>query len=247
MLSFLQNHPFGVEAFFGSSLVVNYAFPRELIRPLVPAFLELDTFEDRFAFVAVAMVQTKNLRPKGAPGFLGASFFLIGYRIFVRFTKSDGKRIRGLYILGSRTNSRRMEFFGNIFTHYRYSTIDVHVENVDQAMTITSEQEDLLVRCETADSEYPLPPSSPFKNWKEARRFAGPLPFTFTQTERSDSLLVIEGVRQNWTPRPVNVIEHHFGFIAQLGIGGGDLANAFIVENVPYSWKKGRFEKIPGR
>ena len=245
MFSFLKDHPFDVEAFFESSLVVTYVFPAEVVRPLVPAFLELDTFDDRHAFLAAAMVQTKGLRPLGSPAFMGANFFLIGYRVFVRFTKSDGKRIRGLYILGSRTDSRRMEFFGNIFTHYRYSTIDVHTENKNGVCTISSEKEDMIVRCETVDENYPLPPTSPFKTWKEARRFAGPLPFTFTEAAKKDRILIIEGVRQNWTPRPVNVIEHHFGFIDKLGIGARTLANAFLVEDVPYSWKKGRFETIP--
>jgi hypothetical protein len=71
------------------------------------------------------MVQTKNLRPKGFPRFLGNDFFLIGYRVFVRFTNKAGRNLRGLYILKSETNKTKMTFFGNIFTHYNYTTTDI--------------------------------------------------------------------------------------------------------------------------
>ena len=91
MLSFLKNHPFAVEAFFESSLVLTFAIPKEELQSLIPESLELDTHKDKYAFVAVAMVQTKNLRPKGFPKFMGNDFFLIGYRIFVRYTNNKGK------------------------------------------------------------------------------------------------------------------------------------------------------------
>ena len=115
MLPFLKNHPFAVEAFFESSLVFTFAFPKEQIAHLIPECLELDTFNNEWAFIAVAMVQTNNLRPKGFPTFLGNDFFLIGYRVFVRFTNAAGKKLRGLYILKSETDKKKMEFFGNIF------------------------------------------------------------------------------------------------------------------------------------
>tara|TARA_R110002094_G_scaffold1698_15_gene7247 strand:+ start:2850 stop:3101 length:252 start_codon:yes stop_codon:yes gene_type:complete len=83
MLSFLKNHPFAVEAFFESSLVLTFSIPKEHLQHLIPECLELDTFQDKWAFIAVAMVQTKDLRPKGTPKLIGNDFFLIGYRVFV--------------------------------------------------------------------------------------------------------------------------------------------------------------------
>src|SRR5436190_23926224 len=124
MFALLKDHPFAVEAFFERSLVVAYAAPKQEVARLVPDCLEVDTFNDRWAFVAVAMVRTRGLRPKGFPAIFGSDFFLIGYRVFVRFTDIRGKRSRGLYILGSATDKKRMESFGNLFTHYRYGNID---------------------------------------------------------------------------------------------------------------------------
>ena len=127
MFSFLRskNHPFAVEAFFERSLVLTFAAAKEELQPLIPECLALDTFNDQWAFVAVAMVQATGLRPKGFPRLFGNDFFLIGYRVFVRYTNPAGRRLRGLYILKSETDNRKMEFFGNIFTHYNYTTTDI--------------------------------------------------------------------------------------------------------------------------
>jgi uncharacterized protein YqjF (DUF2071 family) len=246
MLSFLKNHPFAVEAHFESSIVLTFAVREAELRGLIPPCLELDTFEEAWGFIAVAMVQTEALRPKGMPRFFGSDFFLIGYRVFVRYTNELGKRMRGLYILRSETNSRRMEFFGNIFTHYDYSTIDVAVQTDGKLTTIGSEKANLKIVLNTTDEDPALPSLSPFSSWKEARRFAGPLPFTFTFDSASRDVLIIEGVRQQWTPRPIEVVEQNIGFLRSLDLQTLTLANAFIVEDVPYYWKKGRLEKWRG-
>src|SRR5687767_4374022 len=99
MFSFLKDHPFAVEAHFERSLVLTFAVPKDEIARLVPDCLEVDTHEDRLGFIAAAMVNTKALRPRGFPKIFGSDFFLVGYRVFVRFTDEDGRRIRGLYIL----------------------------------------------------------------------------------------------------------------------------------------------------
>ena len=65
----LKNHPFSVEAFFESSIVITFAFPKEDLENLIPNCLELETFDNKWAFLAVAMVQTKDLKPKGFPNY----------------------------------------------------------------------------------------------------------------------------------------------------------------------------------
>lgn len=246
MFSFLKNHPFAVEAFFESSLVLTFAAPKENLQHLIPECLELDTFEDKWAFVAVAMVQTKGLRPRGLPGIFGNDFFLIGYRIFVRYTNNAGKRLRGLYILKSETDTRKMELLGNIFTHYNYTTTDITQLNNGKVTTLKSDKSDFEIRVETSYTEVQLPENSPFKNWKEARRFAGPLPFTFTYQPLTRTVLIIEGIRQNWQPIPIKVLSYHFSFLDSLNLEAHTLANAFIIKNIPYYWKKGKLEKWNG-
>jgi uncharacterized protein YqjF (DUF2071 family) len=242
MLSFLKNHPFAVEAFFESSLVLTFAVPKEQLEIKIPECLQLDTFNDKWAFIAIAMVQTKDLRPKGFPKFMGNDFFLIGYRVFVRYTNKAGKNLRGLYILKSETDKKKMEFMGNIFTHYNYTTTDIlQKENID-SKEISSSKSKFKVIIDKTEEEISLPESSPFTDWKEARRFAGPLPFTFTYNAAAKEVLIIEGVRQNWTPAPVKVIDYDFDFLNSIKLENPILANAFVIKNIPYYWKKGKTE-----
>ena len=243
MFNGIKNHPFAVEATFDASLVFTFAIPKEQVRPLVPIHLQLDTFQDKFAFIAIAMVQTRNLRPKGFPVFFGKDFFLIGYRVFVRFTNDKGKNLRGLYILKSETNNRQMESLGNIFTHYSYTTTDITFKQVDDQLSVISEQSQFSVHANQTAGKIPLPYGSPFSDWKEARRFAGPLPFTFTWLPAQRVMLIIEGVRTNWVPQPLHVVNYHFSFLDDFKFSRINLANAFIIRNVPYSWKKGKLEK----
>ena len=244
-MSFLKNHPFAVEAFFDHSLVLTFAVPQVQLQPLIPECLSLDTFRDTWAFVAVAMVQTSALRPKGFPKFLGNDFFLTGYRIFVRYTNNNSRRLRGLYILRSETDKKKMEWLGNLFTHYRYTTTDIRRTTDGGLTTFTSAKSDFDVAIAHGDhdSDIPIPDGSPFSDWKEARRFAGPLPHTFTYNPTKKTVLIIEGVRQHWTPRPVRVDRHHFGFLDTLRLQGITLASAFEIKDIPYHWKKGRIEK----
>ncbi len=243
MLAFLKNHPFAVEAYFESSLVLTFAVPKEQLQKLIPACLQLDTFQEKWAFIAVAMVQTKDLRPKGFPKFMGNNFFLIGYRVFVRYTNNEGKRLRGLYILKSETDKTKMKFFGNIFTHYNYSTTDVKQIELRDTKEISSIKSNFRIIMDKKEDPISLPENSPFADWKEARRYAGPLPFTFTFNEENKEVLIIEGVRQNWTPKPVKIADYNFNFFNSIKIENPILANAFIIRNIPYYWKKGKIEQ----
>jgi hypothetical protein len=260
MLNFLKNHPFAVETHFDSSTVLTFAVPKEQLESLIPTCLSLDTFEDAFqktwAFVAVAMVDTKGLRPKGLPAFMGNDFFLIGYRIFVRYTTQAGKKLRGLYIIKSETNKKKMEFFGNIFTHYNYTTTDITTTSQLNTQIIESKKSNFRLCIEQTreqihetladktSNKIQLPEKSPFADWKQARRFAGPLPFTFTYQEKTKTVLIIEGVRQNWQPQPIEVISYEFEFLNSLQLQDVVLANAFEIKNIPYYWKKGKLEKL---
>lgn len=99
MLHVLKRHPFAVKAFFRQSLVLTYALPREVLQPLLPPGLALDTYEG-YGFLAIAMVQTRGLRPTFLPGALGCDFFLSGYRIFVRLGNGVSSGLRKRTALG---------------------------------------------------------------------------------------------------------------------------------------------------
>jgi hypothetical protein len=54
--------------------------------------------------------------------------------------------------------------------------------------------------------------------------------------------LIIEGVRKKWKPAPVKVLNYCFSYLENLNVRGIRLANAFIIDNIPYYWKKGKSE-----
>jgi len=188
------------------------------------------------------MVQTKDLKPKGFPKFMGNDFFLIGYRVFVRYTNNAGKKLRGLYILKSETDKKKMEIMGNIFTNYNYTTTDITQTRQGDVDEVSSSKSGFKVVIKNTNEVADLPKGSPFAEWKEARRFAGPLPFTFTYDEATREVLIIQGVRQNWKPRPVTVLDYDFAFLKMFQFNNPVLANAFVIENIPYHWKKGERE-----
>jgi hypothetical protein len=237
----LRDHPFAVEAFFETSLVLTYALPVERLSGILPPCLKPDSLDDKWGFVAIALVKTKDLRPKGFPAFLGRDFILAGFRVFVRYESKTGKKYRGLYILRSETNKKLMSFAGNFFTRYNYDYTDISWNDINGKQRIVSERSGFNILVNTV-GEANLPLGSPFSDWKQARKFAGPLPFTFTWLEKENSLLIVEGVRENWLPAPVEVLHANIPFLNEKGFGDTILANAFMIENIPYWWKKGRKE-----
>ena len=249
-LKYLRRHPFPVDAWFERVVAVSFAFPEAILRPLVPEALEIDTYEG-FGFVTAAMVWTRNLRPTGFPAFLGQDFFLAGYRVFTRLRGDSGRRLRGLNILRSETDKRRMVWMGNLLTRYRYRHVNVKIQKAGQDTRVETSLADgtptLDVTFDSSSETAALPERSPFGDWQTARRFAGPMPFTFS-AEEDGSFVVIEGSRQNWVPRPVAVKKWQVSLFDETPLRGTEpiLANAFAVEGISYRWKKGRIVRPGG-
>ena len=108
---------------------------------------------------------------------------------------------------------------------------------------ITSKKSKFEVNIEHSNDNITLPTGSPFINWKDARKFAGPLPHTFTVNSKNTTILTILGLRKNWKPNPIIVKSYDFDFLNQLKLKNIVLANAFEIENVPYLWEKGKVEQ----
>lgn len=243
MLNPFRSHPFPVQATLEKSIVLSFALPKESLSSFIPSRLELDTFDDKWAFLTIAMVSTTGLRPKGFPPLFGRNFFLVGYRIFVKYYTLKGRRLRGLYILRSETNKRSMQLLGNIFTHYNYETIDIQFDHQKENNRISSKKSQFQLEYSSLNEDLQLPNNSPFRSWKEARRFAGPLPFTFSYQEAKKEMIIVEGVRQNWKPQPINIQNYYFNFLENMDLPNAILANAFEITNIPYYWKKAKIEK----
>ena len=250
LLTRLKRHPFPVVAHFERVVAVSFAFPEMLLRPLVPEPLEVDAFAG-WGFVTVALVWTRGLRPVFLPRLLGQDFFLAGYRVFTRLRDDDERRLRGLKILRSETDRARMVWSGNLLTHYNYRRVEVDEQRDGAKWRVRTH---LPGGAQTLDLAFDLaaetaapPHGSPFADWHAARRFAGPMPFTFDH-EGGGRFVVIEGRRAEWTPRPIVVERCAVALFDEEPFRGTApvLANAFTVEDVPYRWERGRLV-TPGK
>ena len=238
----LRRHPFAIDAHFGHCVTLTYAVPASVLRPLVPAGLELETV-DGAGFVAVALVQTERLRPSLLPAAAGHDFFLAGYRVFTRFRTGTGRSFRGLRILRSDADRTTMVAAGNLLTHYNYHPCAATVRESDGTIDVQVRTPDCSgdLHVIVHPGEHRLPEGSPFTSAREAARFAGPLPFTFDYEEASHAIIAIEAGRKNWRPELVKVEVERIGFFDQAAFRGCTpvLAAAFHVSDVDYHWHRG--------
>jgi Uncharacterized conserved protein (COG2071) len=250
MLATLRRHPIPIQAFFRHSLVLTYAFPDKILEPFLPPGLTLDSYEGN-SFLAIALVQTERLRPVGLPAALGCNFFLAGYRIFSLYRRIDGKVLRGLRILRSDADSSLMVWGGNLLTHYRYSKCVVKSRRTSETLEIhitTPRAEADLSVCAFVEKAADAPPDgSPFADLKIARRYAGPLPFTFDYEPESRQMVIVEGVRHNWNPKAVRVEVERCAYLEKPPFSSVPLrlANAFFIEKIPYTWRRGVVARLP--
>ena len=159
--------------------------------------------------------------------------------------------LRGLRILRSDADSRLMCWGGNLLTHYRYRKCAVEVRRtpaaLDLRITTPGAEADLSVRAFVGAAALRPPAGSPFPDLKVARKYAGPLPFTFDYEPESQQMVLIEGVRSNWDPVAVMVEVSRCTFLERPPFAAfpARLANAFFLEAVPYRWKRGVVAPLP--
>src|SRR5262249_59309403 len=104
------------------------------------------------------------------------------------------------------TDKRSMVHAGNLLTHYRYGLCQIELTETPGAIRWSVRtpqmQADLDVSAKIRVAPAPLPDGSPFKSEADARRFAGPLPYTFAYEPETRSIICIRAVRRGWEPPP---------------------------------------------
>src|ERR1700739_466416 len=134
---------------------------------------------------------------------------------------------------------------GNLLTHYNYHLCQAAFEEDESEIHWTIRtpraEADLEVFAQIRGNPQCPPDGSPFVTWAEARRFAGPLPYTFDYEEETQSIIGIRAMRQSWNPQPVEVEVRQNTFLDHGAFRGTPpiLANAFHVRDVPYQWQRG--------
>jgi hypothetical protein len=101
----------------------------------------------------------------------------------VKHRDPAGRTRRGLHILRSDTDQRSMKLGGNLLTHYRHRLASINLRPTRDQLAVRIATPgagvglDVLARL--SGQPAPLAPGSPFRSRRDARRFAGPLPWTF--------------------------------------------------------------------
>ena len=134
-----------------------------------------------------------------------------------------------------------MQLGGNLFTHYNYSTIDIEAK-FDESISIQSKKGKLRITANPNVSE--LPQHTVFANEKDALRFVGPMPYTFTYDDKHNRVITVKGVRQKWTPKLVRIEEAQLPFFKENNLSQAILSSAFITEKINYKWEKGEIEQL---
>src|SRR5207237_9625487 len=180
---------------------LTYAYPAKLLQQLLPPGLTVDTNGD-YGFIAIAMVQTRRLHPAFLPSALGVDFFLSGYPVFTRVASKPA--LRGLRILRSDTDRLLMAVGGNLLTHYAYvhcrAAMKPEGDHLRVSVSSPGGIADLEVVADLSSRPAPLPAGSPFANLAAARRFAGPLPYTFHYGPETHPSATITAPRPCWEP-----------------------------------------------
>ncbi|GHE92641.1 hypothetical protein GCM10017786_26640 [Amycolatopsis deserti] len=237
----LNRHPLPMRTRFDHSLVLTYAVDAARLAAMLPEPLTPDIYRGpdgtEHAFVAVALVALRHLRPSVLPAPLGFRSVMTGYRILARLRTPGGKTMRGLKILRSDTDRALLALGGNVLTGYRYHRSAARVSRRGETLRFTVRSRDgagdLDVTADLADRE-PLW-DKVFATPADARRFAGPLPYTFSPDRAG--IVVVKAFRSSWRPEPVGILGHEVAFLGRFG--GAVLANAFHVSDVDYGWHRG--------
>ncbi len=102
------------------------ADPRELAA-LVPSPLELVTHHGR-AYWNVVVCHVRKMRPWPLPAVLGASYWHVAYRLYVRCHPAMGEPLEGLYFVRSDCDHRLMTAGGRQLTDFNFHNAGVQVQ-----------------------------------------------------------------------------------------------------------------------
>jgi len=234
--------PFGVRAHFDIFLVLVYAVNKEKAEALLPPPLIHETHNGK-ALMAVAFVKADKFRPSFFPSLFSMSFNLAGFRHMAKYVTTAGKTIRGLKIIRSATNKKIMVSGGDELTQYKFQYNPVVIEERNGVIHVKGNNIDIAVQ-ESDGSEMPLPEGSVFESWTAARKYGGPLLYTFEIN--TNEISITEGSRKLWQPKPAKVLKAQTDFFDYPPYNDLEpvLSAAYVVKNIPYSWKKAVKEKI---
>ena len=235
--------PFNIRVHFDFFLVLIYAVDKEKAEALLPKPFIHETYGDK-AIMAVAFAKANRFRPSFFPKFLGLAFNFAGFRHMAKYQQKSGKTIRGLKIIRSVSNKKMMVRGGDELTQYKFQYDPFTIKEKDNIIRIKGKSIDVAVQEIEKKEDANLPAGSVFPSWTEARKFGGPLLYTFELN--NESVSITEGSRKYWQPFPVEVLHANTDFFDSPPYNDLQpvLSAAYMIKDIPYSWKKAVIEKL---
>lgn len=228
--------PFNVVTEFKAFALLLYSVDLVSAKKLIEDPFILKEHKGR-GIMATAFAKVKHLRPAFLPSFLGVNFDFAGFRFMVDYhSNSKNKDLSGLKILRSVSNNKLLSAGGKIFSQYNFSYSNLEINQSQISTTIKGELFDIELQ-HSSDKRF-IQAGSLFSDYSEARKFAGPLLYTFER--KAHKISIVEGSREHWQPRPAKIIAHRNDFFAELPFSKLDAIPeaAFTINDIPYSWQK---------
>jgi hypothetical protein len=221
-------------------LALTYAWPRELLEPMVPVGLEPATY-GALGFVVVALVHVESVRPSPLPHRIGGRCDLVGYRVLVRRRDARGRTLQGSSSLRGDADGGPMARLGCLLTAGRYRRADIRFDERPGLLEVVARTAggaaDVHVVADLTSRPAPLPSGSPFLSLQDARLFAGAAS-RFLHEDPSEGITVAARPARDAQPISVDVRELAFFDQAPFDLRAPTLACAFHDADVEYVWRR---------
>jgi hypothetical protein len=124
----MPKHPLPMTTVFRECFLVNFAVAPEVMRPLVPAPLDLE-LHDGCAYLSIVLAEMERMRPAFLPKWLGVTYNQVVYRIVVRYLGE-----RGVYFLRSDADNLLMSIAGECLTFFHFNLSRIKFERIDHTL-----------------------------------------------------------------------------------------------------------------
>jgi Uncharacterized conserved protein (COG2071) len=223
-------------------LVLTYAWPRELLEPMIPVGLEPAAY-GALGFVAVALVHAERVRPAPLPQRVGGPCDLVGYRVLVRRRDARGRTLQGSSPLRGDADGGSIVRLGCLLTGGRYRKADIEFDERPGVLEVIArtaqEAADVHVVADLTSRPAPLPLGSPFLSLQDARRF-GVAASRFHLEDASKGIAVSAPSARDAEPISVDVRGLAFFDQPPFDLRAPTLACAFHDADVEYVWERAR-------
>ena len=229
-----------LEGVIARRTLLNYWIEPKVVRPLVPAALELATV-DGLAVAGTCLIRLEHLRPKGVPSAVGISSENMAHRIAIRYRPNGGDELRdGVFIWRRQTDRGMVTLLGGrLFpgVHGR-STFDIDESGDRLDYRVTNDDATANVRLSVRSADT-WPGSRLFPRFEDVRAFFQRGDHGFSCSLRGDRLEGMQLRTSVWDMSPL-AVEHvtsaFYDDRARFPEGSIGLDGAVLMRGIPHEW-----------